>query len=223
MLIPTLVFDNFFNYPDKIVEFANSLDYDETANESWDDGAAAKGLYPGVRSKNLLEIDSHFFNYVNFKLLASLYPSPQLQVSYNATTMFQKISSLYTQKGWVHQDVGHDLTFIVYLSKHKECGTSIFEPKTHSMHKIHSDKKNKNYKNKQFNDDHYLNENNSKFEETINIKSRFNRMIALDSQHFHAAQKFIESNIEEDRLTLISFVSNIKGNMKFNAVENRRI
>ena len=69
-----------------------------------------------------------------------------------------------------------------------------------------------------------LKENNDSFEETISFNSKFNRVIMFDSSLHHAAQKFVEENIEEDRLTLIGFFNNINANnIKYPVVENNRL
>jgi len=69
----------------------------------------------------------------------------------------------------------------------------------------------------------YLTENNNQFEETIIVKSKFNRVLMFDAAQFHAAQKFLEENILEDRLTLIGFFNNIYfPGIKYNGIEHKR-
>ena len=212
MLIPTIILDNFFKYPEKIIEFSKTLQYEECSDGAW----------PGKRSKNLCEISQDLFNKINLQMLSLIYPLKNHLISFEARTTFQKISNLYKQNGWIHTDDDYMFTFIVYLSDHLECGTSIFEPKNTLSKLINCDKKEESYLKKNFNDDTFLLENNSQFEETIKIKSRFNRIIGFDSFQIHAAQNFFENGIEEDRLTLISFISNIQGNITFSGVENSR-
>jgi len=118
MLIPTIILDNFFKYPEKIVEFSKNLLYEECPDGAW----------PGKRSKNLKEISQEFFNDLNSKMLHLICPLKNPSVYFEASTHFQKISNLYKQGGWIHTDPGM-FTFIIYLSNHKECGTSIYEPK----------------------------------------------------------------------------------------------
>ena len=56
----------------------------------------------------------------------------------------------------------------------------------------------------------YRLENNSQFEETIKVGNVYNRLIAFDSQLFHAAQSLF-GNEEEDneRLTLVLFTNSL--------------
>ena len=51
--------------------------------------------------------------------------------------------------------------------------------------------------------------NNNQFEKTITFNSKFNRLILFDASQFHAAEKFNEVDVNEDRLTLILFFHNI--------------
>ena len=47
------------------------------------------------------------------------------------------------------------------------------------------------------------------FEKILTVDSFFNRLMLFDSNHFHSANNFFDENISNDRLTLISFISNI--------------
>jgi hypothetical protein len=118
MLIPTIILDNFFKYPEKIIEFSKTLRFEECPDGAW----------PGKRSKNLWEISQELFNKINLQMLSLIYPIKNFSIYFEASTHFQKIPSIYKQGGWIHTDPDM-FTFIVYLSNHKECGTSIYEPK----------------------------------------------------------------------------------------------
>jgi hypothetical protein len=212
MIYPTIILDNFFQEPEKIVEFSSKLKY--TQDEF--------GTYPGVRSELLHLNHRFFFEKVGKKILKVLYPSIK-QITFNCALSFQKISKEYKNKGWIHSDEKDDFTAIIYLSKHKNCGTSIFDSKEICPIFNNFDKKDM-YINKKFEDNlKHLDINNNQFEETINIKSKFNRLIIFDGANYHAAQKFIEEGVNEDRLTLIGFFSEIffQG-IKYAGVEHTR-
>jgi len=67
-------------------------------------------------------------------------------------------------------------------------------------------------------------ENNKNFIENITVQSKFNRLVLFDSSQFHAAKKFIEKDMEEDRLTLFGlFYSLSSKDIKYPCVENKRI
>jgi hypothetical protein len=214
MIIPTIILDNFFRYPEKIVDFAKSLNYAESNDGRW----------PGKRSGLIHEIDPIFFNEFCRKVMKTLWPVEGDNFFYQCNLMFQSIPNVYPNDGWIHQD-SDQITAIVYLSKHKECGTSIFEPRFHKTTFANTTEKKQIYINKDFkNEKKLLKENNEQYEETISVKSRFNRIIIFDSNQIHSAQKFLEKDISDDRLTLIGFFNNIHGNgIKFHASENNRI
>jgi hypothetical protein len=215
MIYPTICVDNFFNEPDKILEFSNSLNFFEDTEGRW----------PGKRTSLLHEINFDFFEQFGLKVLSILYPTIK-KITFKCSLNFQKISEEYINKGWIHRDSEtSDFTCIVYLSKHKECGTSIFNSKKLGYSIKNTDQKKDIYKTKQFEKELiFLEENNSQFEENIIIKSRFNRLIIFDSNQLHGAQKFIEQNLKESRLTLVGFFSNIYfDGIKFNGIQHKSI
>lgn len=200
MLIPTVTYDNFFRKPDLILDYANSLEYKEPP----------KGIYPGSRTKALHELNNNLFLEVTGKILKLLWPTTHLKINFNAQCYFQRIPKNFKNEGWVHQDHGL-ISSIIYLSPHKNCGTSIFEPANTNYWK-HTKMKRETYVTKAFdNEEKYVKENNSNFEETIHVKSRYNRIIIFDAQSYHAAQRFCEEGIEEDRLILVTFFMEMNG------------
>ena len=212
-MYPFICLDNFFNDTDKVLKFANSLKYCEDNIGKW----------PGKRSNPLHDEDKCFFNSFGLKVLSILYPSVN-DIQFSLDLSFQKISKDYLNEGWIHQDILSDFTAIVYLSKHKNCGTSFFDSKKTFAIPINTEKKHESYLNKEFikNDD-FLKKNNEQFFETMNISSKFNRIIIFNGAYHHAAQKFYEEDVIEERLTLIGFFSNIyfKG-IKYNGVEHQK-
>ena len=212
MIYPTIILDNFFEEPEKVIKLANSLKYTE----------ATFGQFPGVRSTPLHLDNFLFFEKFGKKVLTVLYPSIP-EITFNCELSFQKISKEYLNKGWVHKDLITDFTAIVYLSKHKNCGTSIFDSVDVCPFFNKTNKKDM-YINKKFEENLlHLDVNNNQFEETINIKSKFNRLIIFDGGQYHAAHKFIEEGVDEDRLTLIGFFSNIHfPGIKYAGVEHTR-
>jgi len=201
MVYPTIVIDNFFKNTEVILNLANSLKYKKDVD----------GKYPGERTQPLHLENYNFFNYINNKILAVAHPNDYKQINYTSKTFFQKISGKrYPHQGWVHKD-DDSITAIVYLSNHKNCGTSLWvrkkfggndDPGSKKEHFNLKDTFDKNSIN-------YLKQSNDMFEKTLTIDSRFNRLMLFDSNQFHSANNFLDPNISDDRLTLISFISNI--------------
>lgn len=204
MIFPTIIVDDFFDDPQKVKSFANKLKYQKQPEGKW----------PGKRTNLLHEIDYSFFNHVHLKILSVLYPNDFRKISYNATSSFQKVSSKRHIKGWVHKDVKSEVTAIVYLSKHKNCGTSLWKNKSFfdtdstmfEKRKINK----KDFYDK--NEEDMIDKHNSNFEKILNVDSLFNRLILFDSHHHHSAENFLDKDTQEDRLTLVSFIEKITFN-----------
>lgn len=217
MLWPTICVDDFFNDPLSVVNFANSLDFKKDPEGKW----------PGERTELLHNTNNDFFNYTTTKIMSVLFPMNFQNLNWKAIQTFQRINgNIYTNNGWVHSDPD-ELTAIIYLSNHKKCGTSLFK-----KIKVTSTFKNTKFKNNYYKntekikteEEKYLKENNDEFEKTLTLNSRFNRLVLFDSRNLHAAEKFGEENLNEDRLTLITFFRSIIGNEnKYPISEMRRL
>jgi galactitol-specific phosphotransferase system IIB component len=206
LLFPTTIVDDFLNQPNQYVDLASSLEYLPSSDGAW----------PGVRTENLSELYPEMINNIIFKLMSLYYNFFKWDESIHWTSQsyFQKVDNIYDD-GWVHCDLHSHLTSIIYLCDNG-LGTSLCIPKnitTFSGLK-NQQQKFESYKNpekiatmKQFKED-----NNSMFQKTISIDSRFNRLLVFESQNYHCADNFknIKSNVE--RLTLIIFINNIVSN-----------
>jgi len=207
MLFPTLCVDNFFTEPNKIISFSKTLKYNSDPFNIW----------PGTRTENLINIDKFFVEHFGNKVLSLLYPIEYKNINFELNLNFQKISYKNKKEGWVHKDNPMELTAIVYLSKHKECGTKLFEYNGITPILKHQE-------NKQLKNENELKENKINFNETIHFKSKFNRLILFDSSQWHSANKYSEENIKEDRLILIGFFKTIFSPfIKYPCVENKRL
>ena len=218
MLYPSLMVDNFFEDPQKIVNFSKTIEFDQNS----------EGQYPGSRTKALHIIDRNFFLYVTRKIISILYPLNYEELIWTADASFQKIpSNLYKNEGWVHTDRRQaEFTSIIYLSDHKNCGTSLYEAKNFTSDTLHCDEKIKfNKKIIKEENVYALRENNNQFNKTFTFNSKFNRMILFDSSYWHGADKFGDNINSDDRLTLILFFNNIRSdklNIKYPISEMRR-
>ena len=215
MLFPSLCIGNFFKNPDNVVNYAKTFKYTPSKTGKW----------PGKRTESLHLIAPQIHRHVGRKVLATLFPNNYTKITYDLGDLyFQKISSDYCNTGWVHVDDPAELTVIIYLSKHRKCGTSIFNyVKAFPTNDDTSKKKFNIFLEKKFKEEkEAVKENNIDFEETVHFSSRYNRAVFFDSSQWHAAQQFAEQNIKEDRLTLVGFYYGINFT-KFPVSENNRI
>jgi hypothetical protein len=221
MIWPSICVDNFFDDPTKVKEFAYSLEYKKDEEGKW----------PGYRTGGMHEVDFKFFNWTTLKIISLLYPMNYRDVSWTAEQTFQRIpGKTFKNKGWVHKDYEEEFTAIIYLSNHKDCGTSLYRPKKFGNKIINEELKreillNKGTNNKKnLEEEKYLNENNDQFEKILEFKSIFNRLVIFDSHNFHAAENFYNEDLNEDRLTLITFFKHINiPNIKYPITEMKRI
>ena len=225
MLYPSIVVDDFFKDPDSIVNFASKLTYYKDEEGRW----------PGSRTKGLHENHQSFFDYVNAKILSIVYANDMNycnDVKLQASTSFQKIpGERYPNTGWIHKDP-EDITAIIYLSKHKGCGTSLckkisFDEGILGQGEL-TDEKIKFYKKENYdsNEKKYLQSNNQNFKKTLTVDSEYNRLFLFDSHNWHCAESFNDENVKEDRLTLISFISYVyfdNKKVRYPIVESRRL
>ena len=189
--------DNFFEDPDKIVDFSKTLSFSKT------------NKVRGVRSPCLHEINKNFFNYVNLKIINNIYPGLG-SVEFNASTFFQE-SIQDICDGWVHED-DNLITSIIYLTKKGTSGTSVYKKKKEYDLTLQPDKY-EYFKNPESKNQEEIlkkkNENNNKYRKTITFSGDYNRLVAFNGRTPHAADVNLNS---ENRLILISFINFIRVN-----------
>ncbi len=218
MIYPTLIVDNFFSDPYKIKQISNKLNFKKDSEGEW----------PGERSEQLHKVNFNLFNYVNLKILSLLYPKDYHQINFTASSTFQKISKeRYPHEGWVHIDNPSEITAIIYLSRHKNCGTSLWKAKDFFVPNNMNQKKHY-YKKDVFDEEQikFLKEHNNNYEKILEVNSFFNRILLFDSNHPHSANNFVDSSIDDDRLTLITFIEKLQINnepLKYPITECNRL
>ena len=84
-MIPTIIYDDFFEDPDKIVEYANTLDYSENNSN-----------YPGIRSNLLHEINPDLYSYIAHRIIKIFYPDSKT-CGFESLMGFQKINPLHIE------------------------------------------------------------------------------------------------------------------------------
>jgi hypothetical protein len=216
MIWPSIIVDNFFDDPNKILEISKKLSFAK-------DNA---GRWPGERTTCNSQTDKNFYNWLNYKIVRLLYPMNHEQMTWTCSQYFQKVNgNFYKNEGWIHSDAPWEFTAIIYLSKHKNCGTSLFTKKKFFNNSLHIDKKENIYKKGDIkNELKYLKENNDLFESSLTVDSKFNRLFLFDSNQYHAANNFKDKDHEnEERLTLITFFYSLTANgIKYPIPEMKR-
>ena len=198
MHFPITIIDNFFDEPDRIVTFANSLQYHPRQ----------KGDYwYGLRSKPLHEVDKGYFEWSSQKILRAFYKDQTLHV---CNTCFQKTPGIknISNEGWIHTDKCL-MAAIIYLDKDNISGTNFYKSKTFGKEKfISSEIHNKDsFTEEEF--EKARDKNNKHFEKTVEVMGLYNRAVIYDAKVYHGAN-FHPLNTE--RLTQVFFFYKIEKN-----------
>ena len=210
-MFPTLIYDNFFDNPDRVVDYANSLEFIDTDTGAW----------PGKRTNDLSQINPQFKNEVVRKILGTFYPNHEYQ--YFAKLIFQKITPFHEDKyhiknrGWIHRDQDRCIGGIIYLNKNPEpdTGTSIYKNKclTDPYFVEHEQCKRNFYLGKYISDEYYEKHFLStpeNFQEVIRVENVYNRLMMFNGNQYHGVHTYGSSNTE--RLTLAFFISYVASN-----------
>tara|TARA_B100001113_G_C21003736_1_gene576142 strand:- start:238 stop:954 length:717 start_codon:yes stop_codon:yes gene_type:complete len=225
MKFPIICYDNFYDDPDYIREFALSLDY-----------SAGYGTFPGVRTKPL-HFFSEEFHYKSVNKILSMFDDfDNPDISWRADSQFQKIWSFSPDKdsslntGFIHSDYGTVLAAVVYLDPNPnlDAGTSFFKPNENDDFLLDCKDPNytpeevKFYRKDVFQSTHSTkidsikhysrikDYNNSHFHKTMEVKNCYNRMIAYDASEFHAQSSFYTDDF---RLTQVFFIDELSAPM----------
>jgi Zn-finger protein len=204
-LTPVTVLDNFFDDPDKVRRWALQQEYFPDPDGRW----------PGLRSKQIYELDEPFFQTTCRKFFSQFYDFESDQsIQWKVSMHFQTVHGGY-DSGWIHSDEKvSQITGIIYLSPNSNLngGTSIYREKTNLIQHVHRSVKHKedSYKNNMTIEDakKYKEEHNAQYEETIRVSNVYNRLVSFDSHLHHAAQDFFGEG-GDSRLTLVFFVNKL--------------
>ena len=200
---PTTIIDNFLDEPNDFVNLAysNKIKWDKDETGSW----------PGMRSPSLREIDYELCDWMMQKYLQIFWNNAEINMK--ANSFFQRIPS-NVQSGWIHLDNVRNIhTFIIYLNPNPnpKSGTSLFTPKSNEAITYGDlDVKSKYYKgeiSKEEENPSLLN-HQSNFIEDIFVPNKFNRLFGFDGHSWHGVKNY-DSNTQDDRLTLITFIEDL--------------
>lgn len=165
------------------------------------------------------------------KLLSVYYNLENTEISWNIRSSFQLIEPMHSDKdapinnGWVHQDYNNILAAICYLNPNPDpdSGTSFFLPKEKVTemwkHDIMQECSlrfdafssfGKTYNVEEYNKT--FTKHRSKFNEVVQVKNVYNRLIVFDANYWHAQNSLICNN--EPRLTQVFFANSIETTAK---------
>jgi len=206
---PTICIDNFYSDPDIIRDFALKQEFHKSLTGGW----------PGTRTYPIHQLDQDFFKYFTSKFFAVFYDFKQEdEIQWKVQSYFQLIPPFSGEKesalnkGWIHRDAGL-AAGLIYLTPNPnpDSGTSLHYPKKNILPTLLDNE----YRTKLYNREtvdvteyeKLLTDHNSKFEESVVFKNKYNRLISYDSSIFHSANSFYTDN--EPRLIQVFFIENM--------------
>ena len=218
----TIVHDGFFRSPDKVREWALTLDYSHP-----------DGTFPGVRTRCTKFIHKKFYESTCSKLM-SLWGNYDIK-DCNLQLHFQKIKRFNADPdmnvGWIHQDIGAKAAAVIYLDPNAELnqGTSHYRVRS-NIAEIDAVEFPKNAKGEdqrwiykkvlgeeQSRDPedlrlYYQNmrTHNDMFETILDVKNVYNRVIGYAGDQWHGQTSFYMDNDDDFRLTIVAFVISAK-------------
>jgi hypothetical protein len=239
MYLPNVCVDNFFNYPNKIIDYAMSHEfyscpgdtpsmYDPQNQEN-----LPLGYWPGKRTKPLHILDLNFFNILTKKIMTIFFNPKYISTEYSINSYFQLIEPNQhkdIKEGWIHTDRDAKYAGVIYLNPDidLECGTSLYQQKVYELDlprrfiKARNLHYSENFSEK---DIPYIKEqlqlNNSYYEETVRFNAVYNRLIGYDSSSHHGVRNY-HGNSNKTRLTLVFFMYSLKSDW-FPITELKRI
>ena len=217
-LYPVAIIENFYENPDAIREFALKQEYTychERKNVEY--------VYPGSRTKDIYDLDPELQSKIIQKLVSVFHNSEYDYMRWGISTNFQSVTKEYAE-GVIHTDTNTIFAGVLFLSPNAplDAGTSLYR------------------KGPLFDEGKYkaalaLNErefregkivmntaHHDMFEEIVRVNNVYNTLIVYEGRHFHSANKFFGSNIENSRLTQVFFVNNIDAK-KYNVFPIKRV
>jgi hypothetical protein len=206
-MIPTIIADNFFPDPDKIVDFAMKQQFHSTKTGTW----------PGKRTDYLHELNKDLFDFVVTKILKLISLNNckywEFDMSFQLIEPYGESQYDSRNCGWVHEDYPSIFSGIIYLNKNpeKDTGTIIYSEKfgfsNITMEDMESKRKNflkDKVSNSQFEMQYH--KVNSQFEESIVVNNVYNRILMFSGNTYHSVKTY---GLNQERLTLAFFCRSI--------------
>jgi len=204
-IIPVSIVDNFLPNPDKIREWALTLNYKPDPQGHW----------PGTRSDEISNINRPFYDFFCKRYFSLFWDVRNDPLTWDSNLGFQKTTKDYGS-GWVHSDGQiSQLTAIVYLNPNPapNSGTSIMklkDPTVLPKPEWHDAKRRQILGERNNPELAKIQEQaNSIYEESIRVNNVYNRLITFDAHMHHAAHDYLGGKDNEERLTLVMFVNRI--------------
>ncbi len=204
-LYPVAIIENFYENPDVIRKFALKQKYTYCSERE-----NIEYVYPGGRTKDIFDLDPTLQAKI-FKKLVSVFHNSEYDIMrWGISTNFQSVTKEY-QEGVIHTDHNTIFAGVLYLSPNAplESGTSLYRKAP-----LFDEKKYKAalaLNDKEFRDGKIVmsTTHHNMFEEIVRVNNVYNTLILYEGRHYHSANNFFGTKLEDSRLTQVFFVNKI--------------
>ena len=128
-MIPFTCVDNFFKDPDAVTEYGLSQPFFKHSNYPYRGVPIEGAAWPGIRTKELRDINKPLFNQLCKKIFSLFYDFKTTSVSWNVSAVFHLTDASHQNfSNRIHQDES-GISGLVYLNPNisKEAGTTIYD------------------------------------------------------------------------------------------------
>lgn len=204
-LYPVTVVEDFYENPDAIRKFALAQKY-QFCHEQAD----IKYVYPGCRTKDLLDLDSSLYERVCKKLISVFHIHEHDHMRWAISTSFQSVSEEYKQ-GVIHTDHSTVFAGVLYLTPDAplNSGTSLYKKNATFDQEKYTQALEQNDEKFKANQKIMATDYHSMFDEVVRINNVYNTLIMYEGVTFHAAKNFFGTTLKNSRLAQVFFIKRI--------------
>jgi hypothetical protein len=204
-LYPVAIIENFYENPNEIREFALKQEYTfchERENVDY--------VYPGSRTKDIFDLDPTLQAKILEKLISVFHNTEHDVMRWGISTNFQSVTEEY-KEGVIHTDHNTIFAGVLYLSPNAplESGTSLYRKASSFDEKKYKDALALN--DREFREGKVVMQttHHDMFEEIVRVNNVYNTLILYEGRHYHSANDFFGSKVEDSRLTQVFFITSI--------------
>ncbi len=204
-LYPVAIVENFYENPDAIRKFALEQDY-----KFCHERPNLKYVYPGSRTKDLVDINKSLHEKICKKLVSVFHNDEYDFMRWAISTSFQSVTEEY-KEGVIHTDQDTVFAAVLFLTPDAplNAGTSLFRKSNSFDENQYSDALSNN--DASFKDGHIemSTKYHAMFDEVVRVNNVYNTIVIYEGRHFHAANKFFGKTLQDSRLTQVFFINKI--------------
>jgi hypothetical protein len=204
-LYPVAVVENFYDNPDAIRKFALAQQY--TYCHERDN---LEFVYPGGRTKDLVDLDINLQAKVCQKLISVFHNSDYDVMRWAISTNFQSVTKEF-KDGVIHTDQNTIFAGVLYLTPDAPLasGTSLWKKNKNFNEKLYEEALSRNDKKFRAGEIEMDTDYHHMFDEIVRVNNVYNTLILYEGRHFHCANQFFGDSLKTSRLAQVFFINKI--------------